>query len=163
MLYFLLTLSALAGPLDDGFRGHPWGDPTWLVEARGSCHTVADGRICADKIGEVPVDIHYTVGLGLSGGKTAPTWPGIIISAEGFTHCSSLHKTLQAAYGRGQKFIDDDSRVLPEWLWNDGDSLGSFSYNQLTDECEVVLMNTTEFSKVMAAKEVKAAENVIDL
>lgn len=159
ILALVLTGSAAAGKLAEGFRGIPYGDATSLADAPSET-CVADPEPdvrwgCDDKIGDVPVTISYMVSGDL--------FIGVAISTTSYAHADALFKTLQVAWGRGRKQRDYDTSALPDWAWADRTALGSFKYNQYSDECRVLAFDRKVHEQAEAAKVEKAKAGAGDL
>lgn len=149
-----------AGKLADGFRGHPYGDPSWLDdEAPGdSCVKEPEESVpwkCSDKIGETPVDISYVVMEGL--------YVGVLITTDGFTNATNLLATLKAAYGNGIKVNDWDDSSLADLMWKDREVYASFKYNQFSGRTEVYISAMSVYNEAEALRKARAAQGAGDL
>ena len=153
MWLWMWTISAVAGPLADGFLGIPYGDATKLADKPiPSCvDPGSDGAfwVCEHKIGTAPVKVHFQKVEGL--------YVGVSITAESFRACTELIATLQAAYGPGRVKHDFEAgETLADRSWSDGDVLAGFENNDYTDKCRFVVFSKSIHLKGQAIKESRA-------
>ena len=142
-LAILALPSAQAGKLSEGFRGHPFGDASWLATAPGlNCASGAEVSVawlCQDTIGKVPVSIAYMVDEGV--------YLGVYVQAKGFQAKQDLLATLKGAWGPGM-----DGGPGLEGLWKDGDVFASFKYNRYSDDMALTIASEKANAEVKRRK-----------
>jgi hypothetical protein len=160
MTILLLSLSistAHAGKLAAGWRGRPFGPSDTIATAPGdSCAPSPEAGVrwrCSELVGGAPVIVSYMV--------EEDTFASVLISCDGFSACSVVVETLGAAWGR--PFSTESYGMLPDRFWQDGGSIGSWSYNEFSKEGYAVAADTGLLGKVKAAKAARARSAADDL
>lgn len=160
----LLTMSAEAGKLTEGFRGIPWGDPAVLEKPPiEGCIKPEDfaGALwaCPVTIAEVPMQAHFMVGHGIFWGVA------LFNPALSYSDATTLKDALVAAWGPGQpsnKHLTD--KVEHPWVWTDGNvgagegAMATWSRNQFSGKTSMLIADTALAVKVRALDEAATAE-----
>jgi hypothetical protein len=140
LLPFLLSV-AHAGKLANGWRGHLYGDATWLASppSEGCTPTPEVGVrwLCPESVGGAKVEVNYMLATEIGGAFT-----GIVLRCEGYLVCAAVLDTLMAAWGK--PFRTEEYGTLPDRTWADGSVLAGWEYNQFSD-----IGTATTFDKVL--------------
>lgn len=148
----LLTPSAFAGKLAEGFRGIPYGPASVLDVAPGegcAANTEMSVRwMCTVQLGEASVQVAYMVQEGL--------FFGVVIHATGYGNASAFFDVLTAGYGAGTAANTYDSSRLADRRWQDGNASGSWDYNKFSDEGKFIAYDQTLMAKIKAAEAARA-------
>jgi hypothetical protein len=157
MILLLLVSIANAGKLQDGWRGHPYGDSAWLDKApfEGCKPHAEDGVrwLCDEIVGGQPVAVAYMVAEGF--------YTGIVLRCNGYVLCKTVLETLGAAWGR--PFSIEEYGSLPERFWRDGTAMGSWDYNQFSEIGTATTFDSVIHERVDAIKAAKAKSAAGDL
>ena len=149
-LLLLLASTANAGKLQDGWRGHPYGDSAWLDKAPSEgCRPNAEAGVrwlCDEIVGGQPVVVAYMVAEGF--------YTGIVLRCKGYVLCKTVLETLGAAWGR--PFSIEEYGQLPERFWRDGTSIGGWDYNQFSDVGTATTFDSVIEERVDSIKAAKA-------
>jgi len=156
-MILLITL-ALAGKLEDGWRGIPYGPAEVLATAPTAKCTkgIANGVRweCRETVSDVPVTVYYMADEGL--------YTGVMINAKGYSACTVLFDTLTVAWSVPFTEKQYASGVLPDGFWNlsgyNGTTVAAWSYNQFSDECHASTSNTRLTDVIAAKKKAKAQD-----
>lgn len=152
----LLSTLALAGKLEDGWRGIPYG-PAEVLATAPTADCTKDTEpgvrwVCRETVADVSVTVSYMADEGI--------YAGVVIEAEGYATCQTLFATLQAAWKVPFTEEEHASSVLPDGFWNlmkyKTATSGAWDYNRYTSKCKAVTMNTS-LTEVVAAKKKAAA------
>jgi len=155
-MILLITL-ALAGKLEDGWRGIPYGPAEVLATApTAKCTKGIENGVrweCRETVADVPVTVSYMADEGI--------YVGVTIEAEGYAACRTLFDTLQAAWKVPfTQEWEHASGVLPDGFWNlmksETSTYGSWDYNEYSYKCSALTM-TTSLMEVVASKKKAAA------
>jgi hypothetical protein len=154
-MILLLTL-AWAGKLDDGWRGIPYGLATNVAtKPTAECKATPEEEVlwgCKEEVAGIPVEVAY---MGAEGWYT-----GVIISAHGYTNCSTLFSTLKAAWNVPFTEKKYASGLLPDGFWNlmvhETTTSGAWNYNEYSGNCSAFTVNT-ELSERIEAKKAERA------
>ena len=151
----LITLTAAATPLRDGFRGIPAGPVPELLKtapADGCTKSPAPdiAWMCPSTIGAVKVQVAYMVQEGL--------YAGVGISTKGYTESMQLLEICTAAWG---KPLQGSPRY--DYLWQDKTVVAAMNYNRYSHETTIVILDIEVNDEIQKRKRQRAARNVDDL
>ena len=153
----LLVHSALAGKLEDGWRGRPFGPAQEPIAAPGdACVSSPEAGVrwrCSETIGTETVTVAYMVQEGI--------YSSVLIACNGYSSCSSVLDTLTAAWGK--PFSVKEYGTLPDRYWSDGLVVGAWSYNQFSDKGTALASHTEWFAAIKAKQAAKARTAADDL
>lgn len=161
MFHLILITSALAGKLEDGWRGIPYGDASVLTTApTASCRAAPEPGtlwVCDELVGGVPITVAYIGSDGL--------YVSVMIRAKGYPDCRVLFDTLTAAWSVPfSKRSDYDHGVLPDGFWNlhryTTATAAAWTYNQFSGECLAATLTerlTKQLDEVKARRASDAA------
>ncbi len=153
----LLFSLALAGKLEDGWRGIPYGPASVLDTAPTSSCTRTDEPgvlwACQEDIASVPVNVFYMASDGW--------YHGVSINAVGFAACSTVFATLKAAWDAPWGPKEYASGSLPDGFWNlmvyQKTTSAAWTYNPYSHACSAFTMNAGISAKIDAIKKARAA------
>ena len=153
------TCQAQAGKLADGFRGHPFGDASFLEEPPDdNCMANPETGVrwsCQTTIGDVPVSVAYMVMETL--------YVGVVITTEGYTNASNLLTTLQQAYGPGRKTHDWDTDSMGDRLWADNNVFGSWEWNKYSAKAQMTIMARDVYLNAQELQKARTSAGINDL
>lgn len=164
MFHLILITSALAGKLEDGWRGIPYGDASVLTTApTASCRAAPEPGtlwVCDELVGGAPVSVTYIGSDGL--------YVGVMIRAKGYTDCKVLFDTVTAAWSVPfTKQSEYDRSVLPDGFWNLSryrtTTAAAWEYNQFTGACHASTLNAKLTEVIDAAKARRASDAAAEL
>lgn len=155
-MILLITL-ALAGKLEDGWRGIPYG-PAAVLDTAPTSDCTKDTEpgvlwVCRETVADVPVTVSYMADEGI--------YTGVMINAKGYSACKVLFDTLTVAWP--MPFTQEseyDRSTIPDGFWNLSrykvTTAAAWSYNQFSGECHASTLNA-RLTEVVAAKKKAAA------
>ena len=157
-MLWLMSMSAQAGKLAEGFRGLPFG-PAAILEnppqpsgcTQGDAISAQSSGmkwVCVVEINGVAVEVNYAVEEGYFYGVQ-------ITPPANFPAARDVFAALTAAYGPCEQ-SEAASGPLPDCRWVDGSSVATWTYNRFTDKSAVSIFSRAVFSEVDAARKAKA-------
>ena len=153
----LLIPLAVAGKLEDGWRGRPFGPTGEPIAAPGdACISSPESGVrwrCSETIGTETVTVAYMVQEGI--------YSSVLIECNGFSSCSSVLDTVTAAWGK--PFSVKEYGTLPDRYWSDGLVIGAWSYNQFSTKGTAIMSHTEWFAAIKAKEAAKARTAADDL
>lgn len=153
----LLIPLAVAGKLEDGWRGRPFGFADEPIAAPGdACISNPEPGVrwrCSETIGTETVTVAYMVQEGI--------YSSVLIECHGFSSCASVLDTVTAAWGK--PFSVKEYGTLPDRYWSDGLVVGAWSYNQFSDSGTALMSHTEWFAAIKAKQAAKARAAADDL
>lgn len=157
MIILLAITLAVAGKLEDGWRGIPYGPASVLDTApTDSCRKADDHSVlwaCQEQVADVPVTVYY---MGSEG-----WYHGVTLRAVGFSECATLFTTLTAAWDAPWTEKEYASGPLPDGWWNlmasNKRTSAAWTYNRYSDTCSAFTMNRGISAKIDAKKAERAA------
>lgn len=157
-MLWLMSMSAQAGKLAEGFRGIPFGPATVLenppqpsgCRQGDAVSTQAKGVrwVCPVEINGVGVEANYAVEEGYYYGVQ-------ITPPANFAAARDVLAALTAAYGTCEQ-SQVASGPLPDCRWVDGSAVAAWTYNRFTERSSISIFDRAVFSEVDAARKAKA-------
>ena len=153
----LITATAQAGKLADGYRDYGWGAMPVPKQLAGAQCVTLDPKTgapwtCKTTLGPVAVQVTPAYDEGRLYG-----W---VISGRSYTVCDTIMDTLTVAYGSSQPTHSSMNEKLDDRWWADGDVQAFWSFNQFSNKCDVVIKNFKE-SKIVEEARIKAAASAV--
>ena len=152
----LLVTLALAGKLEDGWRGIPYG-PAEVLATAPTADCVKDAEpavkwLCRETVADVTVFVSYMAEEGI--------YSGVVIKANGYTACQTLFTTLQAAWAVPFTSAKYASDILPNGFWNltrfRTTTSGTWDFNEYSSKCEAITVNFKLAEQITARKKISA-------
>lgn len=157
MIWMLAISASLAGSLAQGWRGHPYGDATWLATAPGpACVAKPENQVewrCREAVGDVEVEVAYMVYNDI--------YVGVGVRCRGFDACLALRRVIEAAWGTPASV--ETYGPLPRTIWRVAPAAASWRYNQYTSEGVVYATDLDAYARAeQVSKEAarKAADGI---
>jgi hypothetical protein len=154
-MILLITL-ALAGKLEDGWRGIPYGPAEVLATAptadcvKGTAPAVK--WLCRETVADVPVVVAYMAEEGI--------YESVVIEANGYAACQTLFTTLQAAWAVPFTPEEHASDILPNGFWNltrfKTTTSGVWDFNEYSRKCKAITINSKLDEQITARKKIAA-------
>ena len=160
----LLFAAALAGKLDDGWRGIPYGPASRLdAQPQPDCTFQPEPTVrwtCREQVGGASIVAHYMVDEGL--------YNGVMLDCRGFAACDELFRVVSAAWSVPFTKKAYASGVLPDGFWqlsaaSTGGVVAAWSYNRFTDAATLTVIHMGllhQIEAIQAARAAKAAEGL---
>lgn len=155
-MILFITL-ALAGKLEDGWRGIPYGPAEVLATAptadcvKGTLPAVK--WECRETVADVPVVVAYMAEEGI--------YESVVIEANGYAACQTLFTTLQAAWAVPFTPREEHaSGILPDGFWNlmrfRTTTSGTWNFNEYSGKCLAITVNFNLDEQITARKKIAA-------
>lgn len=162
LLPFLFGL-ALAGKLEAGWRGIPYGDAT-VIEKQPTANCIANPEPyvrwrCIEPVGGQDVTVSYMVSYGI--------YTGVYISCKGFTQCEAFFRTVSAAWidspftpGKGAYgALPNGFFGISAFASKQSTTCASWNFNPFTDEGSINTMQMILIQEVERRKKAEAMQN----
>jgi len=158
LIFSLLLTTAMAGPLAEGYKGLKWGEYKTFPAPTEDCLKGAESGIewiCAQSIGDVPVEAAYAYKHGI--------FYAVVITGKDFLTCSTLMDTFDVGWGKSLPQSKYATGKMDKRAWRDRNVFASWVYNEYDKRCDIYLINNSLMAKVENIEKAKAAKGAKDL
>ena len=158
MLILLMSSAALAGKLENGWRGIPYGPAEVLEKAPGmTCLENPEAGVrwkCAERVADVSVESAYMVDHGF--------YTGVNLTCHGYADCRVLYDTVTAAWAVPfTRKRESDASALADGFFNLAAAktgvCASWEFNDYTNVGTLLVIDMVLAHRVESLRKAEAA------